>query len=59
MNVVRMDGVTKRYRDVLALDGVSLALAENTVEGLLGRNGDVLRRVCFVKESQRYPDTRW
>ena len=28
MNVVRMAGVTKRYRDVLALDGVSLALAE-------------------------------
>ena len=88
MNVVMMDRVTKRYRGVAALDGVSFALAENAIHGLLGRNGagktttmqiltgqafatsgtvevfgrhpyenrGVLRRVCFVKESQRYPD---
>jgi branched-chain amino acid transport system ATP-binding protein len=37
--VVRMDGVTKRYGDVTALDGVSLELTENTIHGLLGRNG--------------------
>ena len=83
-----MDRVTKRYRDVTALDDVTFALAENAIHGLLGRNGagkttamqiltgqafassgtvevfgrspvesrDVLRRVCFVKESQKYPD---
>ncbi|MFC4950427.1 ABC transporter ATP-binding protein [Pseudonocardia sp. GCM10023141] len=88
MNVIRMAGVSKRYGDVMALDGVSLELAENTIHGLLGRNGagkttimqiltaqgfessgtvevfgqhpyenaDVLSRVCFIKESQRYPD---
>jgi ABC-2 type transport system ATP-binding protein len=88
MNVVRMAGVTKRYGDVAALDGVSLELAENTIHGLLGRNGagkttvmriltgqafetggevavfgqhpyenaDVLSRMCFIKESQHYPD---
>lgn len=33
MNVVRMDGVTKRYGDVTALDGVSFELAENTIHG--------------------------
>jgi ABC-2 type transport system ATP-binding protein len=88
MNVARMDRVTKRYGRVTALDGVSIEFAENTIHGLLGRNGagkttvmqiltgqgfetagtvevfgrhpyedaDVLAKVCFVKESQRYPD---
>lgn len=88
MSVVRMSGVTKRYGDVTALDGVSVALGENRIHGLLGRNGAgkttmmqvltgqafetsgtvevfgehpyenarVLNRVCFIKESQRYPD---
>ncbi|MFG1643325.1 ATP-binding cassette domain-containing protein [Amycolatopsis sp. NPDC049252] len=88
MNVVRTTGVSKRYGPLAALDGVSVELAENTINGLLGRNGagkttlmriltgqafetsgtvevfgqhpyenaDVLSRVCFVKESQHYPE---
>jgi ABC-2 type transport system ATP-binding protein len=88
MSVLRLDGVTKHYGGVAALDGVSLTLAENAIHGLLGRNGagkttlmrilagqefesagtvevfgehpyenaGVLSRVCFVRESQRYPE---
>lgn len=87
--VVCARDVSKRYRNVTALDGVSFSLWANTVTGLLGRNGAgkttlmqiltghgfasggqvevfgespyenvrVLSRVCFVKESQRYPDS--
>lgn len=86
--VIEVTDLTKRYRDTLALDEVSFAIEENTIYGLLGRNGagktsvmsiltaqnsptsgtvrvfgenpyenaKVLRRVCFVRESQKYPD---
>lgn len=37
--VVRMTEVTKRYGDFTAVDKVSFELAENTIHGLLGRNG--------------------
>ncbi|MFI5912637.1 ABC transporter ATP-binding protein [Dactylosporangium sp. NPDC051541] len=37
--VVRADGVTKRFRGVTALDGVSFELRRNGIYGLLGRNG--------------------
>ena len=88
MNVVRTNGMSKRYGPLAALDDVSLELAENTIHGLLGRNGagkttlmriltgqafatsgtvevfgqhpyenaGVLSRVCFIKESQHYPE---
>lgn len=87
--VVEVKGLTKRYRKTLAVDNVSFSLDENTIYGLLGRNGagkttvmsiitaqnfetsgevrvfgqtpyenaKVLSRMCFVRESQRYPDT--
>ncbi|MFJ2618065.1 ABC transporter ATP-binding protein [Glutamicibacter sp. NPDC087344] len=80
--------LTKTYRDVRALDGVSLSLAPNRIYGLLGRNGAgkttlmsiltgqnfadqgsaeifghtpfehdaTLSRLCFIRESQKYPD---
>lgn len=39
MNAVEVRGVTVRYGDVLALDGVSLALGTGRVCGLVGVNG--------------------
>ena len=38
-NAVQADGVTKRYQDKLALDGVDLVVPRGTVHGLLGPNG--------------------
>lgn len=86
--VVRASGLTKRYGSFTAVDAVDLALEENRIYGLLGRNGagkttvmqmltgqifpnageldvfgrtpaehaEVLRRICFIAESQRYPE---
>ncbi|QDQ98662.1 ABC transporter ATP-binding protein [Tomitella fengzijianii] len=85
---ISVAGLGKTYRDVTALDGVSFAIQENTICGVLGRNGagkttamqiitghakpssgsvdvfgrapfedrDAMSSMCFVKESQRYPD---
>jgi ABC-2 type transport system ATP-binding protein len=36
---VRLDGVTRRYGGVVALDAVTTSFAEQAVHGLLGRNG--------------------
>jgi ABC-2 type transport system ATP-binding protein len=37
--MITVDGLTVRYGDVTALAGVSLALAEPRVHGIIGRNG--------------------
>jgi ABC-2 type transport system ATP-binding protein len=37
--VVQVEGLTKRYRDVTAVDDLSFALAPGTVTGFLGPNG--------------------
>lgn len=86
--VIEVHGLTKRYRDVTAVDDVSFTIEKDTIYGLLGRNGAgkttvmsiltaqnfatsgdvrvfgehpyenarVLQRLCFVRESQKYPD---
>ncbi len=86
--VIEVSGLTKRYRDTVAVDDVSFRIEKDAIYGLLGRNGagkttimsiltaqnfatsgevrvfgenpyenaHVLSRVCFVRESQRYPD---
>lgn len=88
MNVIETRGLTRRYRDQVALDDVTLDIRANRIYGLLGRNGagkttlmsiltaqgfassgevrvfgadpfeneQVLSRLCFVRESQKYPD---
>lgn len=86
--VIEVTGLTKRYRDTVAVDDVSFGIEKDRIYGLLGRNGAgkttvmsiltaqnfatsgdvrvfgehpyenarVLSRMCFVRESQRYPD---
>ncbi|WP_105567313.1 ABC transporter ATP-binding protein [Microbacterium halophytorum] len=86
--VIEVHDLTKRYKDAVALDGVSFRIERNAIYGFLGRNGAgkttamsiltaqnfatsgtvrvfgedpyenarVLNRMCFVRESQKYPD---
>jgi ABC-2 type transport system ATP-binding protein len=86
--VIEVSGLTKRFRNVTAVDDATFRVEENTIYGLLGRNGagkttmmqlltgqdfrtsgsisvfghdpvensTVLSNVCFIKESQKYPD---
>lgn len=39
MNAIRIEGLTKRYRDVLAVDSLSLSVEEGELFSLLGVNG--------------------
>jgi ABC-2 type transport system ATP-binding protein len=87
-HVIEVRSLTKRYREVIAVDDVSFTIEKDTIYGLLGRNGAgkttvmsiltaqnfastgdvrifgehpyenarVLSRMCFVRESQKYPD---
>ena len=86
--VARARNLTKKYRDIVALDDISFTLEANRIYGLLGRNGAgkttvmsiltaqnfptdgvvevfgqppfensrVLSRLCFIRESQKYPE---
>lgn len=87
-SVVSVERLSRNYRDVVALDDVSLNLEQDKIYGLLGRNGagkttlmsiltaqgfassgdvrvfgehpyeneKVLSRICFIRESQKYPE---
>jgi ABC-2 type transport system ATP-binding protein len=87
--VIEATGLTRHYGKVRAVEDVSFRVEENSICGLLGRNGagkttvmrlitgqefttdgsvevfgenpvenaSVLSRVCFVRESQVYPDS--
>ena len=87
-SVIEVQNLTKRYHDTVAVDDVSFTIQEDTIYGLLGRNGagkttimsiltaqnfatsgevrvfgenpyenaHVLSQMCFVRESQKYPD---
>ena len=86
--VVEVEGLSKRFGQLAAVDDATFSIEENLIYGLLGRNGAgkttmmqlltgqeflsegrirvfgenpvensrALSRVCFVRESQKYPD---
>jgi ABC-2 type transport system ATP-binding protein len=86
--VIEMVNVNRRYKDTMAVDGVTLRIDGGKIYGLLGRNGAgkttlmsiltaqdpqtsgdvkvfgehpyendrVLSRMCFIRESQKYPE---
>mgnify|MGYP000194452936 FL=1 len=86
--VIDLTDVTKRYKETMAVDGVTLRIDGGKIYGLLGRNGAgkttlmsiltaqdpessgdvrvfgqhpyendaVLSRMCFIRESQKYPE---
>lgn len=87
--VIETRGLSKRFKDVAAVDDLSISFDEHRIHGLLGRNGagkttlmqlltgqlfasagkasvfgenpventEVLRRICFIQEGQKYPDS--
>ncbi len=54
---VRVEGVTKRFGETTALDGVDLVVPEGTVYGLLGPNGAGKTTLVRVLATLLTPDT--
>lgn len=52
--VVTVRNVTKKYKDLLALDQVSLSLTANRIYGLLGRNGAGKTTLMSVLTAQAF-----
>ena len=54
MPVIEVKGLTKRYRDVVAVDDVSFTIEKNTIYGLLGRNGAGKTTVMSILTAQNF-----
>ena len=53
-SVIEVHGLTKRYRDTLAVDDVSFSIEKNTIYGLLGRNGAGKTTVMSILTAQNF-----
>lgn len=45
MNAIQIKNITKRYKDVTALDDISFSFEFGRIYGFLGRNGDAIIKV--------------
>ena len=54
--VIEARGLVKRYRDVAAVDGVDLLVAEREIFGILGPNGAGKTTTLEMIEGLRRPD---
>ena len=52
--VIEVRNLTKRYKDTLALDDVSLRIEKNTIYGLLGRNGAGKTTLMSILTAQNF-----
>ena len=54
MNAIRIDNLTKKYKDVVAVDGLSLAIEQGELFSLLGVNGagktTTIKMLCGLTE---------
>ncbi len=55
-SIIRADGLTKRYGDLVAIDSVSFAVSEGEVFGILGPNGAGKTTTVEILEGMRTPD---
>ena len=53
-SVIEVQHLTKRYRDTLALDDVSFSIEQNTIYGLLGRNGAGKTTIMSILTAQNF-----
>ncbi len=52
--VIEVQHLTKRYRDVTAVDDVSFAIEKDTIYGLLGRNGAGKTTIMSILTAQNF-----
>jgi ABC-2 type transport system ATP-binding protein len=54
---ISVTGLTRRYRDDIALDDISLTISGGTITGLLGRNGAGKTTLLRILAGQEFPSS--